>query len=399
MTAAERSDSDGAVFQPRSGTSWRDPFTMYSQLRDREPLHHVEHGDYWVLSRFEDVFAAARDPRRFSSAEGLTFTYGEREKLAMDFSPLVMLDPPEHTAFRRLVSGSFTPRRVGDIEEAVRDFVRERVDRLAHDGGGDLVEALAKPLPSFVVAHYLGVPPADRVRFDRWTDAIVGAAARGDATGATEAVAEISGYFLDLVERRRSEPGDDLVSALAAAQRNGEAVPALEILGFAFTMITGGNDTVTGLVSVGSEILTAHPDQREMLASDPSTIPLAVEELLRLASPVQGLARTTTTDVALHGGVVPAGKKVLLLYGSANRDEREFGADAASFSPMRDPARILAFGSGNHFCLGAAAARLQARVAFEELLSRSPGYTVDADAGRFADGHFVRRYTHLPVSV
>ena len=250
---------------------------MYARLRDDHPVHHVADGDYWVLSRFDDVFASARDPQTFSSASGLTFTYGEREKLAMDFSPLVMLDPPDHTAFRRLVSGSFTPRRVGDIEPAVRSFVKERIDRLFANGGGDLVEELAKPLPSFVVAHYLGVPPEDRARFDGWTEAIVGAAAKGETTSATDAVAEISGYFLDLIDRRRKDPSDDLIGSLARSERDGEPVPALEILGFAFTMITGGNDTVTGLVSGGAEILADNPDQRERLAAHTSGIPAAVE--------------------------------------------------------------------------------------------------------------------------
>ena len=387
------------MFTPRSGESWRDPCPMYARLRDDHPVHHVADGDYWVLSRFDDVFASARDPQTFSSASGLTFTYGEREKLAMGFSPLVMLDPPDHTAFRRLVSGSFTPRRVGDIEPAVRSFVKERIDRLFANGGGDLVEELAKPLPSFVVAHYLGVPPEDRARFDGWTEAIVGAAAKGETTSATDAVAEISGYFLDLIDRRRKDPSDDLIGSLARSERDGEPVPALEILGFAFTMITGGNDTVTGLVSGGAEILADNPDQRERLAAHTSGIPAAVEELLRLVSPVQGLARTTTADVHLHGATIPRGRKVMLLYGAANRDEREFGHDAAEFVAERNPARTLAFGSGNHFCLGASAARLQGRVVFEELLERAPEFTVEARAGSFAEGNFVRRYAHLPISL
>ncbi len=170
MLSNDAGPSAVAAFEPRSGESWRDPFGMYRDLRDQDPVHHVVDGDYWVLSRFADVFGAARDTATFSSAQGLTFTYGEREKLKLDFSPMVMMDPPEHTAFRRLVGRGFTPRQVAEIEDDVRAFVVDRVDALAAAGSGDLIAGLAKPLPSYVVAHYLGVPrdgPGSLRRLDR----------------------------------------------------------------------------------------------------------------------------------------------------------------------------------------------------------------------------------------
>jgi len=383
-------------FEPRSGESWRDPFPMYRALRDHDPVHHVEAGDYWVLSRYADVFAAVRDPATFSSARGLTFTYGERASAGLEeISPMVFLDPPEHTAFRRLVAGGFTPRRVADVEPAVRRFVRERVEGLVARGGGDVVAELLKPLPSFVVAHYLGVPPADRDRFDAWTQGIVVANALGDPLLAGETVAELFAYFAELVERRRREPGDDVVSDLVQASDAG-GVPALRILGFAFTMVTGGNDTTTGLLGGALELLAAAPEQRALLADEPARIPAAVEELLRLTSPVQGLARTATADVEVDGRTIPAGRKVLLLYGSANRDEREFGPDAGALDVTRSPRQIVTFGYGPHHCLGAAAARLMGRVALEELLAACPHFAVDPAAGRFAPGHFVRWYESLP---
>jgi len=387
-----------AVFEPRSGESWRDPFGMYRALRDEDPVHHVVAGDYWVLSRFADVWAAARDTTTFSSADGLTFTYGEREALGLDFAPMVMLDPPEHTAFRRLVARGFTPRAVAEIEAAVRAFVVERVEALRAAGEGDLIEALAKPLPSFVVAHYLGVPEEDRQRFDGWTDAIVGAGAKGDTMLAADAVVELGTYFSELIERRRAEPADDMTSALVHADTDADPVPVLDILGFAFTMVTGGNDTTTGLLGGAAELLTAHPDQRRRLIDDPALIPGAVEELLRLTAPVQGLARTTTRDVEVNERVIPAGKKVMLLYGAANRDEREFGPTAEDLDVTRPIDKILTFSYGAHHCLGAAAARLQARVAIEELLARCPDFVVDAGAAVFAGGHFVRRHTSLPFT-
>ena len=383
-------------YEPRSGEGWRDPFPMYRRLRDEDPVHHVERGDYWVLSRFADVFAAARGPATFSSASGLTFAYDDMRTVGLDeVAPMVMLDPPEHTAFRRLVARGFTPRQVAEIEPAVRAFVVERLDRLRDAGGGDVVAELLKPLPSFVVAHYLGVPAADRDRFDEWTASIVAANALGDPLVAGAAVADLFAYFSELIEHRRRVPGDDVVSELVSAA-DGTEVPPLRVLGFAFTMVTGGNDTSTGLLGGGLELLADAPDQRRLVRDRPALVPGAVEELLRLTSPVQGLARTTTREVAVGGARIPAGRKVLLLYAAANRDPREFGPDAEALDVTRRARQILTFGSGAHFCLGAAAARLMGRVVVEEVLARCPAYAVDGAAGRFAPGHFVRRYEALP---
>lgn len=384
-------------FEPRSGDTWRDPFGMYAALRDSDPVHHVEAGDYWVLSRFEHVFAAAREPERFSSAQGLTFSYGDMAQAGLsEAKPIVMLDPPEHTEFRRLVGRGFTPRQVESLEPEVRRFVTERIERLRAAGGGDVVAELFKPLPSMVVAHYLGVPEQDRARFDGWTQAIVAATANGDPMSAPDAVGDLFEYFSTLVSRRRAESGrsDDAISQLAQAE--GDDVSILQILGFAFTMVTGGNDTTTGLLGGAAELLTDRPDQRALLLDDPGAIPAAVEELLRLTSPVQGLARTTTESIVIEGSQIPKGKKVMLLYAAANRDPRQFGEDAEELDVGRNPKPILSFGYANHHCLGAAAARLQARVALEELLARCPRFAVDARQGEFASGHFVRRYKSLP---
>jgi cytochrome P450 family 130 len=389
--------SEQVAFEPRSGPSWRDPFGMYAALRDHDPVHHVERGDYWVLSRHEHVFAAASDTEVFSSAQGLTFTYGEIETLGLDAArPMVMLDPPDHTAMRRMVSRGFTPRQVAELEPAIRDFVVERIDALRAAGGGDLVGELFKPLPSMVVAHYLGVPAEDRVQFDGWTEGIVAANALGDPLAATAALEDMMGYFAALAERRRDDPGDDTISHLVAADGDAETADLVQILGFAFTMVTGGNDTSTGLLGGAAELLTLHLDQRARLVDDPARIDAAVEELLRLTSPVQGLARTATRDVEIDGTTIPAGAKVLLLYASANRDPRAFGADAEQLDVDRSPTRILTFSHGAHYCLGASAARLQGRVALEELLSRCPDFTVATTVGDYAPGHFVRRLQRLP---
>ncbi|HEB89752.1 MAG TPA: cytochrome P450 [Deltaproteobacteria bacterium] len=370
---------------------------MYRALRDHDPVHEVEAagGDYWVLSRFDDILAAAIDFATFSSARGLTFAYGEMEKLGVE-APIVMLDPPEHTALRKLATRRFTPRQVREIEPLIRAFVVERVERLRERGRGDVVAELFKPLPSFVVAHSLGVPQADRGRFDGWSEAIVTSNATGDLLAASDAVGALFAYFLALIEEKRKRPGDDMISTLVQAELDGEPVSDAKLLGMAFTMVTGGNDTTTGLLGMAACLLTMHPDQRKILIQDPPKMKGAVEEFLRLASPVQGLARTTTRDVEIRGKKIPAGRKVMLLYASGNRDEREFGPTAGDCDVERPIRRHLAFSYGAHHCIGAAIARLQARIALEELLRLCPDFSVDPEAARFAPGHFVRRHESLP---
>jgi cytochrome P450 len=370
---------------------------MYAELREHDPVHHVEHGDFWVLTRFDDVWSAAGDPATFSSAQGLTVAYDELATTGLAVAmPMVFLDPPAHTEFRRLVTRGLTPRRVSVIEPAVRAFVVERIESARAAGAVDIVAHLFKPLPSLVVAHYLGVPAEDRPLFDRWTEAIVQAAAAGKASAGGTAFAELLGYFAALVERRRVEPANDIVSDLAALGE--DTVTLARILGFAFTMVTGGNDTTTGLLAGACCLLTERRDQRAKLLADPGLIPNAVEELLRLTSPVQNLARTTRRDVELHGVRIPAGKKVLLCYAAANRDPREFGPTAEELDVGRATAKILSFSYGTHYCIGAAAARLQGRVVLEEMLRRCPDFSVDVAGGRYAEGNYVRRHVSLPWS-
>ena len=385
------------VFEPRSGESWRDPFPMYKALRDHDPVHkfETELGEFWTLSRFTHVFDAAVDAKTFSSASGLTLDYEAMAKLGLE-SPIVMMDPPEHTALRKLAIKRFTPKQVQALETLVRSFVIERVERLREMGEGDLVVELFKPLPSLVVGHFLGVPEADRVLFDGWTDATVAAAADGNIVSGGGAVGELVAYFSEMIERVRKNPGDDMISALVHARPNGDEVSLARILGFAFTMVTGGNDTTTGLLSGAAELLTRNPDQQALLAEDPKRIPNAVEEFLRLTSPVQGLARMTTRDVVIEGKTIPKDRKVMLLYAAANRDEREFGPDAGECDIRRKIRRHVALSYGPHHCIGAAAVRLQSRIALEELLGRCPDFTVDYAAGTFASGNYVRRYVSMP---
>lgn len=390
-------DSPPLVYDPLDTATQTDPYPVYRRLREEDPVHRTGRG-YWVLSRFEDVFHAAIDSSTYSSAQGLTF--GENEIVTLGLKPtLVMMDRPEHSTFRRLISRGFTPRRVAELEPAIRAFVRPRVATLAEAGEADFVDLLAGPLPSFVVATYLGVPESDRDRFGAWSDAIV----RANATGRTvrdagDAVAGLYEYFTGLIERRRRDPGEDMLSDLVGARVDDRPIHLDEILGFCFVMIAGGNDTASGLLAGAAAALSADPEQRRMLIEDPDLIGGSVEELLRLTSPVQGLSRTTTRSVELHGRHIPASSKVHLLYGSANRDTREFGPSADDLDVHRRFRRMLSFGNGPHHCIGASAARLQGRVVVEELLGLLPDFVVDETRSRIAPGPFVRRYESLPVT-
>jgi cytochrome P450 len=381
------------AYEPLGRDSWRNPFALYRRLREEDPVHRSPRG-FWVLTRFSHVFDAVRDTDTFSSAQGLTF---QNEVEELNLTPtIVMMDPPDHTRYRRLVSRSFTPGHVSELEPRLRDYVADRIAALREAGRGDFITGIARPVPNWVVSHYLGVPEEDRHLFEDWTEAIVQANADGHNLAAAPALSELYGYFGELVERRRRQPADDLISLLLNADESGAGIGIEGILGYAFVMIAGGNDTTTGLLGGAAELLTARRDQRQRLLDDPSLIPNAVEELLRLTSPVQGLCRVATRDVLVDGINIAAGDRVLLCYGAANRDHREFGPDAEDLDVGRKIRRLLTFGSGAHFCLGAAAARLQGKVVLEELLRTCPLFAVDSEAGAFADGAFTRRYESLP---
>ena len=411
MTAT-LSHGSPARFQLATADTWAEPWAMYRALRDDDPVHRVvpedrpDH-DYYVLSRHADIWAAARDHQTFSSAQGLTVNYGELELIGLaDNPPMVMQDPPVHTEFRKLVARGFTPRQVEAVEPKVREYVIERVERIKSDGGGDIVTQLFKPLPSMVVAHYLGVPEADRHQFDRWTEAIVAAnTAEGGLGNALETLGEGLGemmaYFTALIERRRVAPEDDTVSHLVAAGvgADGDIAGVLSILAFTFTMVTGGNDTTTGMLGGSVQLLHQRPDQRTLLAARPELIKVAVDEFLRLTSPAQMLGRTVTRDVTIGDATIPEGRRVMFLYGSGNRDERQFGDDAGELDVTRKPRNILTFSHGAHHCLGAAAARMQSRVALEELVARVPNFEVDEDAIVWAGGSYVRRPLSIPFRV
>ncbi|MDT4922924.1 MAG: cytochrome family [Pseudonocardiales bacterium] len=397
-----------SVYDPYDPAVLENPYPAYRQLRDTDPVHLHQgqggDGDFYVLSRFEDIWQAVRRPELFSSAQGLTFRNESRE---LGLAPtIVMLDPPLHTKLRGLIGAAFTPRRVLDLEDELRGFVRTRIElmeRKAADGEPiDLHRDFSSPIPTFVLGLLLGIPESERSRFDPWVAGLMRLQNAGfaiDGIGdAAGSVAEMFAYFSDVITARRSEPADDLIGALVAAEIDGERLTDWDILGFCFVMVAGGNDTTGNLISHGVMLLDQNPAARERLVADPGLIPGALLEFLRLESSVQGLARMTTRPVSIQDVDIPAGAKVMMLYGSGNRDEREYGPDADRLEVTRDFKRHLAFSSGAHFCIGSHFARLQARVAFEELLARHPHIGVDPAAGQRLHSSFTRGWLSLPAT-
>lgn len=338
----------------------------YRTLRDEHPLYREPRSGQWLLSRYDDVRAAASDPATFSS-EGTDISRG--------LLPMIQaLDPPRHDALRALVSRAFTPTRVAAMEPEIRRIARERIDAFASRGRADLMHEFASQIPSRVIGALLGVPPARREAFLEWTEALVEASPAGALDPKLrDPATRIYREFAGLLAERREARRDDLVSALLDAEIDGQRLSEPELLGFCFVLIVAGNDTTTNLIGNGAVLLAQHPEQREALVEEPARIPAAVEEMLRFESPAQALPRIARRDVSLHGATIPSGAQVLLLWGSANRDDRAF-PDADRFDAARDARGHLGFGQGIHFCLGAHLARMEARIAFEELLARIPDY-------------------------
>lgn len=383
-----------------------DPFPVYRQLRDDDPVHRYTGGEvppFWALSRFDDVWNAVRDTETFSSAQGLTFVPDEIGKLGLA-PTIVMLDPPRHGQLRGLIGKGFTPRRIAALEEKIRDYVKRRLDVLdAKRQGGedvDLHRDFSSPIPTFALAELLGVPEAERWRFDPWVEALTALQNSGfdvARMSAPDAVAEMFGYFSDLVTKRRADPTDDLIGTLVQVESEGELLTDWEILGFCFVMVAGGNDTTGNLITHTVMALDGDHAQRETLVEDPELVPAALMEVLRLEGSVQGLARTVTRDVSIGGVTIPEGDKVMMLYGSANRDEREFGETAEKLDITRRIPRHLGFSSGPHFCIGSHLAKLQARVAVEELYTRFPTIGVDVERGERIQSSFTRGWITLPA--
>jgi len=375
-----------------------DPYPVYRELRDDAPVYWSAEASSWVLSRYDDVSAALADPATYSSASGIYPTPPGVEMTEMFLPMVVMSDPPRHTQLRQLVSRGFTPRRIAALETTVHTVVRELLAQIPAVGTWDFVAGFSGPLPAIVIADMLGVPRDDQDRFRAWSTTLVQSnPIRGEIGTGVDAAAALYDYFASFLADRRAHPRDDLMTALVQAEVEGERLSEEELLGFCFLLLVAGHETTTNLLSNAVALLADHPEIREQLKADPDLVPLAVEELLRYDSPVQGIGRTLTREVELYGQQMKPGDSVLLLFGSANRDDRAF-PDAEVFDIYRRPEPHVALGRGIHFCLGAALARMETRIALEWLLNR-PTLTWDVDlAGgeRLRSGP-IRGFASLPM--
>lgn len=350
-----------------------DPFPQYKRMREAAPVFQDEQSGSWHVFRYDDVQRVLSEHARFSSRMGGDDPSETGQLFA---SSLITADPPRHRQLRSLVTQAFTPKAVDALAPRISKLTQELLDGIAPTGTADLIGELAYPLPVIVISELMGVPAEDRDRFKRWSDVIVSQTRTGAADEDHHATnREMTEYFLDLIEQRRSRPGNDLISNLLAAEIDGQKLSVAELLGFCSLLLVAGNETTTNLIGNAVLCFTEVPGIIERLRTQPSLLPQAIEEVLRFRSPVQSMYRVTAADTTLDDLQIPAGAPLVAWIGSANRDERQFQRPA-QFDIDRGQIRHLAFGHGIHFCLGAPLARLEARIALEATLSRLPGLTL-----------------------
>lgn len=373
-----------------------DPYSVFKELRREQPVYWCAGAGYWAITKYDDGLRIHRDPETFCSGHGMTMRGGELEDVKGG-ETLITLDPPRHTRQRQLVSRAFTPRAVADLEPRIRGIVHELLDRVGTGETVDFVNALSAPLPIIVIAELLGVPIEDRDRFVAWTNASVGRADPEYAEDQTLAgLGEQYAYFVDILEQRRRQPSDDLITRLVEVEADADDFTADDLINLCFLLLAAGNETTRNLISGGLLALIEHPEEKEKLRRGAIPVAAGVEEMLRWWNPVIHMARTATKDATVRGQRVQAGDQVVMFYGSLNRDEEVFGSDADAFRVDRDPNPHVAFGFGQHFCLGANLARLEARVMFEELLRRFPEPELHGEV-QLLRSTMIRGVKHMPV--
>jgi cytochrome P450 len=349
-----------------------DPYPAYKVLRATSPVCWNDVNKFWALLKYEDVRYVSTNPALFSSAKGITIPDPEQPTLVQGNNP-IMIDPPRHRQLRKLISSGFTRRQISKLEPKIRELASGILDKIEPGSTYEFADQIAAPLPTWVIADLLGAPPDDWEQFRTWSDAIAAQSADPEIElDPGVAMGQLYDYFKQLIAARRIKPRDDMLSVLVDVEVEGETLTDDELLGFSGLLLVAGNETVRNLVAQGTLALIAHPDEHRKLVENPGLIPSAVEEMLRFTNPVAHFARTATADVEIRGQRIRAGDTVAMLYGSANRDEEIFGDDAEEFKVTRHPNPHIAFGCGEHSCLGAQLARLEARVMFEELLRRYP---------------------------
>lgn len=391
----------GVYYDPFDFEIDTDPYPVWKQLRDEHPLYYNDKYDFFALSRFDDVERGLVDWRTYSSAKG---TVLELIKSGMEIPPgsIIFEDPPGHDMHRSILSRVFTPKKMAAIEPKVREFCARTLDPLVGSGGFDFIADLGAQMPMRTIGMLLGIPESDQEAIrDRIDEGLRLADGTMPDTVDRYSSVDQAQTFEEYIDWRASHPSDDLMTELLQAEFEDDTgtrrtLTKVETLNFVNLLAGAGNETTTRLIGWTGKVLADHPDQRRQLVEDRSMVPKAIEEILRFEAPSPVQARYVMTDVEHHGRVVPAGSTMLMLNGSANRDERKF-ADGDTFDIHRPIDHHLSFGYGLHFCLGAALARLEGRVALDEVLQRFPEWEVDWGNAKQARTSTVRGWEHLPV--
>lgn len=375
-----------------------DPYPMFKRIREEAPLYYNPTHDFYALSRFDDVNSAILDHETFSSARGAVL---EIIKSGMEIPPgtLIFEDPPIHNIHRKLLSRMFTPRKIAALEPRIREFTARCLDPLVGTGRFDFVQDLGEQMPMRVIGMLLGIPEEDQRHV----------VDHGEATIRTERGGKMSGLatgevFAQYIDYRAKHPSDDIMTELMNAEFEDETgtvrkLGREELLLYLTVIATAGSETTTRLIGWTGKLLSEHPDQRAELVADRSLLPQAIEEILRFEPPAPHMCRYVTRDVEYYGQTVPAGSAMMLLVGAANRDHRRFPPDGDVFDIHREPRQHLSFGVGAHFCLGNALARLEGRVALDEILNRFPEWEVDMSKAELSPTSTVRGWETMPATI
>ncbi len=407
MAISSSSSVDQLLVSPEI---FSDPYPIYHQLREQDPVHWSEVWGCWVLTRYADVIAVLRDYRRFTNVGRIaSFLDQLPADVRAQIQPLYdnftvgmpNTDPPEHTRVRGLVNKAFSARVVEGMRPRVQQIVDDLLDQAEGGGGMEVIGNFAYPLPAIVIAETLGVPAEDRDRFKEWSDDIVAFHGTGRPHSetimkSTAALLETKAWLLRLIEARRKQPEDDLISALVAAEERGDMLSETELVATCITLLTAGHETTTGLVGNGLLALLRHPDQLRKLRENPALIGTAVEEFLRFDTSFLRAWRLTAEDVEIGGKQIPKGQTLSLMLGAANRDPAQF-EDPDRLDITRDPNLHTSFGWGIHFCAGAPLARREAEIAFTTLLHRFPHLKLDEEGVEWQQNNTFHNLKSLPV--
>ncbi|WP_068268963.1 cytochrome P450 [Aldersonia kunmingensis] len=389
------------TFDPYDYGFHEDPYPTYKRLREEAPVYHNPDLGFWALSRHADVSTGFRDAKRLSSANGVSIdpaAYGPHAHKTMSF---LAMDDPRHMRMRQLVSKGFTPRRVNELEGRIRELTLQHLEPALESGSFDWIHDFAGKLPMDVISELLGVPEPDRAELRRLADLVVH---REEGVldvpmTAIESSLNLVVYYSDMLAERRKSRTDDLTSALLDAEIDGDRLDDEEIIGFMFLMVVAGNETTTKLLGNSLYWGAKHPQEIAKIYANPERVPEWTEESLRFDTSSQIVARTSTVDIEYDAGTIPAGEKVLLLIGSANRDDAVFG-DGDVYNIGRDSRSTLAsFGGGPHFCLGAHLARLETNIALREFIDRTKSYGIDESGAERVHSTSVRGFAALPMQV